>query len=95
MLPLKLNFEDVQQIGVYQSINSSGLLKLICMFLLGRAEEIEDEGLRDSEAVTLQNSDLRFNNHRSEIYPALGEDESQSYFEFSSRFDYDIRRVYS
>lgn len=93
-LDIDLQNEELERFNVYGTKNPSGMLGQICLYYLGRADEINDPSLGDIEFLSLKDSDLRFTAYRSEIYGLLGEDENQSYYEMSTRLGYDIGRFY-
>ncbi|MBE9127622.1 MULTISPECIES: Imm26 family immunity protein [unclassified Coleofasciculus] len=94
-LDIDLREEELERINVYRTKKPSGIIGEICLYYLGRADEINNPRLKDIELRSLKDSDLRFAKHRSEIYHLLGEDENQSYYEMSTRLGYDIQRFYS
>jgi hypothetical protein len=93
-LDIDLQKEELERINVYGTKKPSGILGEICLYYLGRSDEINNPRLRDIELRSLKDSDLRFTAYRSEIYRLLGEDENQSYYEMSTRLGYDIGRFY-
>jgi hypothetical protein len=93
-LPIDMSREEYEQVGV-RGIKDPGFLDEICLYYLGRKDEINDPDLVDVELRSLKHSDLRFNEFRSEAYRHLGEDENQSYFEMALKHGYDIRRFYT
>ena len=93
-LDIDLKEEELQRLNVYRTKKPSGFLGEICLYYLGRADEINNPRLQDIELLSLKDSDLRFTKHRSEIYHLLGEDENQSYYEMSTRLGFDIGRFY-
>jgi hypothetical protein len=93
-LNIDLKEEELKRLGVYRTKKPSGILGEICLYYLGRSDEINNPRLRDIELRSLKDSDLRFTAYRSEIYGLLGEDENQSYYEMSTRLGYDIGRFY-
>jgi len=90
-MPVALSGQDVSRIHVYPTQQSSLALADICLYYLGLKHLIEHE-YRDTKH--LRYSDLRFSDHRSEIYQLLGEDESQTYYQMSTKLGYDITRFY-
>jgi Immunity protein 26 len=92
--PIEMTHEEYDQLRVRNSMNASGCLGEICLYYLGRKDEINDPDLVDVELRSLKHDDLRFNEFRSEAYRRLGEDENISYFEMSLKHGYDIRRFY-
>lgn len=90
-MPVALSGQDVSRIHVYPTQQSSLALADICLYYLGLKHLIEHE-YRDNKH--LRYSDLRFSDHRSEIYQLLGEDESQTYYQMSTQLGYDIARFY-
>ena len=93
-LNLNLKEEEIEKINVYQTKKPSHILGEICLYHLGRIDEINNSWVHSIEVFNLKSSDLRFTQHRSEIYHLLGEKENQSYFEMSSRLGYNIQRFY-
>jgi hypothetical protein len=93
-LNLDLRESDVERVNVYGTKKSSATLGEICLYHLGRSHEINNPRLKNIELRSLKNSDLRFSQHRSEIYGFLGEDPNQSYDKMSTKFGYDIQRFY-
>jgi hypothetical protein len=93
-LNLDLRESDVDRVNVYGTKKSSATLGEICLYHLGRSHEINNPRLKNIELRSLKNSDLRFSQHRSEIYGFLGEDPNQSYYKMSTKFGYDIQRFY-
>jgi hypothetical protein len=93
-LNIDLKEEELKKINVYQTKKPSGILGEICLYHLGRIDEINNSWVHSIEVFNLKSSDLRFTQHRSEIYHLLGEKENQSYFEMSSRLGYNIQRFY-
>ncbi|AMS32695.1 hypothetical protein AEM42_10440 [Betaproteobacteria bacterium UKL13-2] len=93
-LNIDLKEEELKKINVYKTKKPSGILGEICLYQLGRADEITNSWVHSIEVFNLNSSDLRFSQHRSEIYRLLGEKENQSYFEMSSRLGYNIQRFY-
>ena len=93
-LNIDLKEEELKKINVRKTKKPSGILGEICLYQLGRADEITNSWVHSIEVFNLNSSDLRFSQHRSEIYRLLGEKENQSYFEMSSRLGYNIQRFY-
>jgi len=93
-LQISLSSEDLDRLHLYRTIEPSSILGDICLYYLGRPEEINNPRLQDIELRSLKHCDLRFTEYRSEIYQLLCEDENQSYYEMSTRLGYDIRRFY-
>ncbi|MFN5541861.1 MAG: immunity 26/phosphotriesterase HocA family protein [Betaproteobacteria bacterium] len=93
-LNIDLKEEELKKINVSKTKKPSGILGEICLYQLGRADEITNSWVHSIEVFNLNSSDLRFSQHRSEIYRLLGEKENQSYFEMSSRLGYNIQRFY-
>jgi RNA polymerase subunit RPABC4/transcription elongation factor Spt4 len=93
-IPIEMTYEEYEQLRVRNTKGASGLLGEICLYYLGRKDEINDPDLVDVELRSLKHSDLRFNEFRSEAYRRLGEDENISYFEMSQKYGFDIRRFY-
>jgi Immunity protein 26 len=93
-LPIDMTNEENDQLHIRDTARASGLLGEICLYSLGREDEINDPDLVDVELRSLKHSDLRFNEFRSEAYRRLGEDEDIPYFEMSLKHGYDIRRFY-
>jgi hypothetical protein len=94
-LDIDLKEEELQRLNVYRTKMPSAIIGEICLYYLGRADEINNPQVQDIELLSLKDSDLRFTEHRSEIYHMLREDENQSYYEMSTRLGYDIQRFYS
>lgn len=93
-LPIDMTNEEYDQLRIRGAINASGFLGETCLYYLGRKDEINDPDLVDVELRSLQHSDLRFNEFRSEAYRRLCEDENQSYCEMALKHGHDIRRFY-
>jgi hypothetical protein len=94
-LPIDLSFAEINRLNVYSAMYPSRILNEICLYHLGRANEIDNPRLRDVELRSLSSSVLRFTEHRSEIYRLLGKDETLSYYEMSTQLGHDIRRFYT
>jgi Immunity protein 26 len=94
-LPINITHEEYDQLHILDTTRSSGTLEEVCLYCLGRKDEINDPDLVDVELRSLKRSDLRFNEFRSEAYRRLGEDENQPYFEMALKHGYDIRRFYN
>ncbi|MBL1202383.1 MAG: hypothetical protein FWK04_25770 [Nostoc sp. GBBB01] len=90
-LTLAQNIEEDESWKIYPTIMSPYALPKICLYHLGLHEFLKPAQMK---TMNLKRLDLRFSEHRSEIYKMLGEDENQSYYEMSSRFGYDITRFY-
>lgn len=83
--------EEDESWKIYPTITSPYALPKICLYHLGLHEFLKPAQL---ETMNLKRLDLRFSEHRSEIYQMLGEDENQSYYQMSNKFNYDITRFY-
>jgi hypothetical protein len=91
VLPLSLNEDNLRIINVYPTIVPSAVLSDICLYYLDFKHLIDPDYLVTSN---LRNSDLRFSEHRREIYQMLGKDENQSYYDMSTQLGYNITRFY-
>jgi hypothetical protein len=92
--PIELELSDLRRISSYPSVWPSRVLKQICLYKLGRKEEIDKTRFRNLEVFNPQRYDLRFSEYRSEFYRMIGELEDQSYYEMSLRFGRDLKRFY-
>ena len=90
-IPVELSEQDLRQIHVYPTQQSSLALADICLYYLELKHLIEHE-YRDNKH--LRYSDLRFSDHRRKVYQLLGEDENQTYYQMSTKLDHDITRFY-
>jgi hypothetical protein len=88
-LPQKL--EGDKSWDIYPTITSPYALPKICLYHLGLKELLNPVQLK---TMNLNRFDLRFSEHRSEIYKILGEDENQSYYQMSTALGYDLVRFY-
>lgn len=92
VLPFAAHAPLLDSLMVYPTMHRADKLPMVCNFYLQQAGVIQH--VNDDQARDLKYADLRYNEHRSEIYALLGEDESQSYYQMSSRFGHDIARFY-
>ena len=83
-LPLKLSYPDMTRIKVYVAVTPSSWLANIAAKYLGA----------ESSHIGLARSDLRFSEHRAEVYRGLDDDPNQPYFEFSKKQGFDLSRFY-
>ncbi|ACK72523.1 sugar efflux transporter B [Gloeothece citriformis PCC 7424] len=89
ILPQKLDEDETYKI--YPTITSPYALPKICLYQLGLTELLNPAQLK---TMNLKRYDLRFSEHRSEIYQMLNENENQSYYQMSKRLGHDITRFY-
>lgn len=92
VVPFSTHVSLLDSLMVYPTIHRADNLPMVCNFYLHQAGIIER--VDDDQARDLRFSDLRYNEHRSEIYALLGEDAGQSYYQVSSRFGHDLARFY-
>ncbi|HKX29920.1 MAG TPA: Imm26 family immunity protein [Blastocatellia bacterium] len=93
-LPLDLQMQEIRRMRVYPAKKSSLDLAPICLYQLGRKEQIDQTRFSNVGMFNLNHSDLRFSEHRDEIYRLLGESAHQSYDQMSSRLGHDLKRFY-
>jgi hypothetical protein len=93
-IPTRLSDPDHRRIGVYPTIEPSAILHEICLYHLGRGDEIHYPGLTSVELRSLARSDLRFSPSRQEVQRAVDVDIDGSYFETARRQAYDLQRFY-
>ncbi len=92
VLPIKLSYDQIRDINVYPTIESSENLHNTCLFYLGRKDLINDEW---KDYCSLENSDFRFSQHRNNIYKLLKLSKTISYYDASKKYGFDIRRFYN
>jgi len=91
-LHLPLRSADVRRIGVYNALLNPVNIPDTVLYYLGLKGLIN---LSNPEAASLKRNDLRFSDHRAEVYHLLGEDPSQSYDEMSTRLGLNLSRFYA
>jgi len=90
-LSISLERYELEKINIRPSMESSYALPDICLYYLDLKHLVDHEY---AEQMNLASSDLRFSPHRSRIYSLLGENESESYYQMSTRYGNDISRFY-
>ena len=91
-LALTQTKEEDESWKIYPNIMSPYALPKICLYYLGLEEFLKPAQLK---TMNLKKTDLRFSEHRSEVYKMLGKDENQSYYEMSTQLGHDITRFYN
>jgi hypothetical protein len=83
--------EEIEQIGIYPSLESLMAIPEFILYSLGRQDEIKEERrqLRD-----LKNIDLRFSDYRDKIYALLPSEFNKPYYELAKEKGFDLARFY-
>jgi hypothetical protein len=92
VLPFSRRSPSLDTIEIFPTMHRPVGVPMVCYYYLhreGLIEHIEKDQARD-----LKIRDLRFTEHRSEIYALLDNDEDQSYYEMSLKHGYDVTRFY-
>jgi hypothetical protein len=93
-LSIQIEQGELDHIKVYNMIHGGGFLPEICLTYLGRGEEINNPLAPDLKRRGLEDCDLRFSEHREEVYSRIDADPNESYYELSKRLGHDITRFY-
>ncbi len=89
-----MGLEEVEAIDVTPATIPTVFLAEYILYAMGRKDDIHNPVLVDKELRNLNRYDLRFSDHRAEVFAAAGLDPDESYYELSKRMGFDLARFY-
>lgn len=90
-LPIQKNSDYFEGLGINSGALSPPILTNTCLYFLN-LKHLLPEG--KTESYNLKRGDLRFSEHRPEVYEVVDADENESYYELSKRLGHDVTRFF-